>query len=169
MKKCSECKVEKSLSEFYKIGNGSQGVRPRCKECTLKAERKKYGESFDVRHKKSQQQRSRMEDSELRSRHMLAQRRWHLKKTYGMSLDEFDSLLSSQDGGCAICGTKPVYGDQKTRMVVDHCHETDEVRGILCDLCNTAIGKFKDDPDLLRKAASYIDCFKAKCYKPSQT
>jgi hypothetical protein len=46
---------------------------------------------------------------------------------------------------------------QKTRMVVDHCHSTNKVRGILCDLCNTALGKFHDDVNLLSNAIGYLN------------
>jgi hypothetical protein len=68
----------------------------------------------------------------------------------------FDAIVSSQGGGCAICSIKPEDGKPKTRMVVDHCHKTNKVRGILCDLCNTAIGKFHDDVSKLAKAIKYL-------------
>lgn len=51
-------------------------------------------------------------------------------------------------GVCTICGEP---GDQ-----VDHCHETGQVRGLLCVNCNTGLGKFKDDPDLLEFARIYL-------------
>lgn len=68
-------------------------------------------------------------------------------------------MLVSQNGGCAICGspeTRIVKGTLNS-LVVDHNHETGVIRGLLCALCNTALGKFHDDPDLLRRAAEYLE------------
>lgn len=87
-------------------------------------------------------------------------RDYNLMKRYGVTADEYDAMLADQGGGCAICGR--TYGrmhqsGKKTALVVDHCHSTGEVRGLLCDPCNTSIGKMNDDPALLRKAADYLD------------
>lgn len=157
MKKCSTCKIEKPLSEFYPIANGVGGVRPRCKVCACAAEKKKYGERDEFRWSKLSKQAIKLrDDPEHKRNHMLAQRRWHLKKNYGITIEDFSAMLDAQGGGCAICGSKQDPAEPKTRMVVDHCHRTGKVRGILCDLCNTAIGKFKDDTSLLMSAINYI-------------
>jgi hypothetical protein len=79
--------------------------------------------------------------------------RGRIKKKYGIAPDEYDRLLSSQDGKCAICDGPP---STKKGPVPDHCHNTGRTRGILCQKCNTAIGKLHDDPYLLRKAADYL-------------
>jgi len=157
-KKCSTCKIVKPLGDFYPIANGSKGVRPSCKECSTKKEREKYGSDAEFRWSKISKQAIKMQqDPEHKKHHRMMVRRWHLKNAYGLSLKDFDDLLQSQDGGCAICKTKEVYGETKTRMVVDHCHKTNKVRGILCDLCNTALGKFRDDTKLLEKAIAYLN------------
>ena len=82
-----------------------------------------------------------------------------LKRKFGMTPDEYEALLEEQGGGCAICGTTKltVRLDKKLRMSVDHCHATERVRGILCTSCNNGLGRFKDDPNLLRKAAEYLE------------
>lgn len=158
MKVCKHCKVSLPLSDFYPIGNGKNGVRPRCKECTKKLEREKYGDDAAFRWiKLSNQAKKLREDKEFLAKHRMRMRRWHLKKAYGLSLEEFDSILESQGGGCAICSVKEIEGETKTRMVVDHCHKTNKVRGILCDLCNTAIGKMHDDVNKLKKAIEYLN------------
>lgn len=77
-------------------------------------------------------------------------------KKYNLTFDDFNALLESQNGGCAICR----YSDRsepKFFPVVDHCHTTGAVRGLLCANCNHAIGKFKDNPALLRDAAQYLE------------
>jgi len=55
--------------------------------------------------------------------------------------------------GCDICGNRTV------RMSIDHCHETEQVRGLLCKDCNLILGWVKDDPDRLRLMADYLDHF----------
>ncbi len=70
-----------------------------------------------------------------------------------MSIEEYDKLLSKQEGKCAICsGTEPTG----RRFAVDHDHQTGMVRGLLCTRCNNALGCLQDDPELLDRAAQYI-------------
>jgi len=77
-----------------------------------------------------------------------------LRKLYGITSDDYDLLLARQNGGCAICGrTSNLSG---RLMAVDHDHDTDEVRGILCENCNFGIGSMQDSPALLIKAAEYL-------------
>jgi hypothetical protein len=94
-------------------------------------------------------------DCKLRSSQPARSRRYQLKTKYGITEAEFDALLAEQGGGCAICGTTTPRG-RGQRFHVDHCHETGKVRGILCSECNTGLGKFRDDPDLLRRALAYL-------------
>ena len=80
---------------------------------------------------------------------------------YGTTPDELRRLLAEQDGKCAVCG-RSGYGwarttRRKDQLVVDHCHDTGKVRGFLCGDCNTAIGRFGDDPVRLRAAAEYLE------------
>jgi hypothetical protein len=82
-------------------------------------------------------------------------RRYNLKRLYGMSEAEYDALLSSQSGGCAICGTAEP-GGRGDCFKVDHDHVTGMVRALLCHGCNLGIGMFRDDPELLEEAASYL-------------
>jgi hypothetical protein len=81
-----------------------------------------------------------------------------LKKSYGMTIDEYESLHDQQNGKCAICGeyeTMKIKGITMS-LAVDHCHNTGKVRGLLCHHCNKAIGAFKESTDLLLKAAAYL-------------
>lgn len=77
-------------------------------------------------------------------------------KQYKLTLEEFNQILENQQGRCAICG----YSDQDKPSffpLVDHCHKTGKVRGLLCLNCNHGLGQFKDDPHLLRLAANYLE------------
>ena len=71
-------------------------------------------------------------------------------RTYGMSVEDLDAILLSQHGVCAICQTAPA-------IHVDHDHQTDKVRGLLCFRCNAALGQLGDDPLVLRRAARYVE------------
>lgn len=90
-----------------------------------------------------------------------ARKRWYakqkgdpwLRNRYGITLAEYERILNEQAGGCAICGSPP---PERKRLAVDHCHDALHIRGILCSNCNTGIGAFRDDPDLLRKAIEYL-------------
>lgn len=76
---------------------------------------------------------------------------------YGLTKDEYRALLTEQGGVCAVCGSLPPVEGPRKRLHLDHCHQTGKVRGFLCQSCNHAIGHAKDDPDLLRKLASYLE------------
>lgn len=82
-----------------------------------------------------------------------------MERTYGVTSDEYDAQLERQDGRCAACGItrEEDIENRGRRWPVDHDHETDEVRGILCWLCNLALGAVKDNPDTLRSLANYVE------------
>ena len=76
-------------------------------------------------------------------------------RKYGIELSDFEGLMAIQGGQCAICGMSDT---SKPSMfpVVDHCHTTGKVRGLLCMACNQGLGKFKDDPNRLFAAIAYL-------------
>lgn len=80
-------------------------------------------------------------------------------KRYGVTLDWFMAKLETQGGACIVCGYIPPPGGTKSaaRLHVDHDHETGAVRDLLCTRCNQGLGYFRDNPDLLRAAADYIE------------
>lgn len=71
---------------------------------------------------------------------------------------QYDEIFVSQNGVCAICGGGPIVSRFKN-LSVDHCHSTNVIRGLLCGLCNPAIGLMQDDPARLRAAADYLEKF----------
>ncbi|MER7734998.1 endonuclease VII domain-containing protein [Streptomyces erythrochromogenes] len=74
----------------------------------------------------------------------------HLKRSYGMTEAQRDEMVAAQNGVCVIC-------QEGLAEHVDHDHQTGKVRGVLCFSCNAALGQFKDRPDVMRRAAAYVE------------
>jgi hypothetical protein len=81
-----------------------------------------------------------------------SQHNYHLKTTYGITIDEYELILEAQGGVCAICGG----GTSKKHFAVDHNHKTGQVRGLLCARCNSGLAKFMDKLENLLKAYAYM-------------
>lgn len=83
----------------------------------------------------------------------------NLRKSYGITMEDYAVMLAAQNGACAVCLLpETMIRHGRTELLsVDHCHESKKVRGLLCTNCNNALGRFKDDPARLRRAADYIE------------
>ena len=81
----------------------------------------------------------------------------YLKKCYGITLEQYNEMLIKQNGVCAICCEKDPNFDN---LAVDHDHKTNKVRGLLCHLCNRALGMFKDDGIRIKNAIIYLNAKK---------
>jgi hypothetical protein len=86
------------------------------------------------------------------------QRKWHLQKTYGLSLELFQQMFENQEGLCGVCGC--LMNNAKlvsnSKCCVDHCHNTGVVRGLVCHACNKGMGALKDDPWILQGAVNFL-------------
>lgn len=127
---CYACTTEYlATPEFwYRDTSKSDGFFNRCKSCAR------------VRH------------ADYMSRNPGLKRKYRVKYQYGLTLDEF-TQLKSQYPSCAICHGK---NDSARDLHVDHCHKTNKVRGLLCHRCNSALGFFNDNIELMTKAIEYI-------------
>jgi hypothetical protein len=120
--------------------------RPDVADRRRAARRERY--ASDEKYREKVKERARRTDPKAR-------RAARLRAKYGIGADEFDELLAKQGGRCAICPAE--VGDKRGMpLYVDHCHRTGKVRGLLCADCNFGIGKFRDDPALLIRAAEYL-------------
>jgi RNA polymerase-binding transcription factor DksA len=79
--------------------------------------------------------------------------RSNIKKKFGLTEEAYNQMLAAQGGVCALCGDPP----GKRRLAVDHCHTSGAIRALLCANCNHVLGNAKDNAELLRKAADYLD------------
>ncbi len=83
------------------------------------------------------------------------QERYRQKK-YGISDEDLNRLTQKQNGVCVICNQQQIRGK---KLDIDHDHKTGRVRGLLCRKCNTALGSFKDSPEVLRSAIAYLSSY----------
>ena len=74
---------------------------------------------------------------------------------YGITLNDYNNLFAKQNGCCAICNKHQI--EFKQNLSLDHCHKTNNIRGLLCKNCNSGLGKFKDSCSLLNEAKSYLE------------
>ena len=124
MKKCRACKENKELSEFVKDKSRKSGCTNLCKKCA----RDKYRLKYPL---ENIRRRSRRFVTENGTRDYTAESLW---ARYELTKEDLKKKTASQQGKCKICEEEP------TRLVIDHCHSTGKVRGLLCDRCNAFIG-----------------------------
>lgn len=101
---------------------------------------------YHVKNKKSQE-------------YKLDKRNEHLLKYFNMTIGEYQKLFEIQNGLCEICKqpeTAKRNGKIK-RLAVDHDHNSNKVRGLLCQSCNTMLGKGRDSINLLKSAINYLE------------
>lgn len=134
MKRCIVCAEEFPETEefFYKCNSGLHG---RCKPCHRADVKRRFNTL-------SQEERSQSD------------RRRAIKYKYNITPEQYEAMLAAQDNCCAVC-ERPAE-DFARVLHIDHCHETGAVRGLLCAVCNTSLGGFRDDPQLLLRAIEYL-------------
>jgi hypothetical protein len=141
---------------------GRDGLRPECKVCNVAARKAKYAENpapYIARVKQWQQENSERLNAyrrEYRSRpeRKRADRDAHLRRKFGIGIDDYERMLAEQNGGCRICGTPP---PENGSLHVDHDHDTGQIRGLLCVSCNNAIGALKENLDIFLAAMAYLE------------
>ena len=93
-----------------------------------------------------------------RDRYRTNPRRRHQMKylKFGITWEQYVALAESQDHKCAICGNGQHEKIRARFLDIDHNHETGEIRGLLCSMCNRGMGLFRDDPALMERAVAYL-------------
>lgn len=81
----------------------------------------------------------------------------HLKYRYGITSEDYKSLLEKQGGTCAVCKSDEPGDKRRRYFCVDHCHDTGRVRGLLCVHCNMLIGRYGDKLELLKRFTTYLE------------
>jgi hypothetical protein len=158
-KTCTRCLEDKVLLEFSIDRANTTGYKSHCRKCCT-IDHREWREKNRQYYREYKRRRNALypqkHDPEYRRQHYInVGRGVNMLRQYGITEAEFDALLVSQGGGCAICGRLD-SGLKNRRMSVDHCHKTGKIRGILCAHCNHGLGKFNDDPDLMTVAITYL-------------
>ena len=78
-----------------------------------------------------------------------------LKRTFGITLDDYNKMFMDQNGCCKGCDRH--QSEFKRALCVDHCHKTGKIRGLLCDDCNVGLGRLRDNPQTLINLAEYLN------------
>ena len=144
-KRCTQCKQNKPRSAFGKHTQAKDGLNCWCRPCA----RKKTKQQYQKQPKKVRVARV----AAWKKANPDYARDNMLRRNYGISLVEYNDLLESQGGVCAICGKPP----KKLALAVDHDHKTKHIRGLLCHRCNRGLPWLADSAEVLRKAADYLD------------
>lgn len=131
-KTCSKCKIKKSTDKFYTDKRAKDKVCSQCKECMINHRKTPIGK--EVKKNATKRYQKTLRGKEIK-------RGTRLKYEYGITLEQYDKLLESQGGVCAICGTDTPGG--MGRFHIDHDHKTGKIRGLLCNKCNPLLGFHK--------------------------
>lgn len=150
-KTCRDCKEVKPGDQFARDRTKPDGRDTRCKACAALASNRYRRENPEV---------VRVGKARSYKKRSGSIRDYKLKKLYGLTRLQYDEIFQAQGGVCKICGKsesgRDMTGGEIRDLSVDHCHASNRVRGLLCARCNSAIGLFNDDPELLRAAADYV-------------
>lgn len=130
---CSRCQEVKPVIDFSKSVRKIGGLEDACKPC--------------------HRERTRQHRQKDRTQTNLYAKFHRHRNLIGFSREVFEVTFEAQKGCCKICGDKL---EHPKHIHVDHCHTTNVFRGILCNRCNVGLGYFRDNPEILRKAADYV-------------
>lgn len=160
-KVCSKCDKWKPRSDYGKVESHADKMRYCCKECyneVRKKYRNEHGRDIVREQKKRAYDREPPEERKKKRAegYVSRKRDIRLRCLYGINESDYNAMLASQGGGCAICGAE-VGDSRQNSLFVDHCHAHGHVRGLLCHGCNTGIGFFGDSVERLLEAALYLE------------
>jgi hypothetical protein len=130
MKTCTKCGETKALTEFYKRKDRPSGVNSHCKVCQKKMMTARYNK-----------------DPEYVADLQAARR-------YGITLKDVQDMREAAQGVCQCCGRTDT--NKYKRLVIDHCHRTGKVRGLICQRCNSILGYCDDNILTLQNLVEYI-------------
>ena len=159
---CSDCGEEKACTEFYATSGR------RCKSChkldtserrrrNPEPNRKAAKRWYHASEKNRQRSIQTSVDWQKRNRERASLNAFKrsLLENYGLSYAEYERMFDEQEGLCKICQEPSTR--KSGRLDVDHCHETGQIRGLLCSPCNTAIGLLRENSELFAAALQYLE------------
>lgn len=159
-KRCASCGLSKPKSEFHVRSRAKDGLSYYCKACAKVRSDEYLSRNIEANRARARRWREQNPEkakathdawiARNRERAAKSHKFRQLRHRYGLSQDQYESLMRESGGKCQLCGS-----DQ--RLCVDHCHKSSVVRGILCLRCNTAIERIEEIPGFSRLAAEYLE------------
>ena len=158
---CRTCKITQPITAFAKDNANKYGIKTYCKSCAnVKAERYRRLNAAKVleSHREYVRRNPELQKAAVIKYRkanpeviQLQQRSSRLARCYGLTLEQFEQMLLAQDNCCPICLKELII------PCVDHDHNTNKIRGLLCSSCNTGIGHLKDNVSNLQNAIDYLN------------
>lgn len=153
-KKCSRCKekLPATTKYFGRDNRHSDKLRSRCRECV-----REYNREYNKRNSEKNKRKSkRYYNTHPRDKNYEKNKKY--LRYYGITLKAYNILHELQDGKCAICGKKErvIQHGKPRSLTIDHDHNTNKIRELLCVTCNSGLGFFNDDIELLKVGIEYL-------------
>lgn len=134
-KKCTKCGIMKPADAFGRRGEPQGYLKSHCLKCT-----REYGRNY---------------------KRKVVALGYEYERKYGITIEQYNSLVEQQSGKCAICQRVPNHtlnnGLKSSKLFVDHDKNTNHVRGLLCQTCNIGIGMLEHSIDFLKAAIKYLE------------
>ena len=143
---------------------GTKEPLRKCRYCGLEARTEEELEGFAVRKDRPTKTKNYCKSCDSKSslayykKNPLQRKALHVKTKYGITLEQYNEQMSTS-ACCQICSST-------ARLSYDHCHTTNDFRGVLCGKCNTGIGMLGDTYESVKKALDYLE---DRCYTNSMT
>lgn len=163
MIECTTCGARKAIDEFSIRENGQR--RKQCKACRqskVSVWHRSNADKMLAYHRTwsaTNPERVREYRKRMQEKDPLLNRTKALRR-YGLTLEDYENILSAQGGVCAACGEPELvatYRGKPRPLAIDHDHATGHIRGLLCSSCNVALGYARECPKRLRALAVYIE------------
>jgi hypothetical protein len=158
---CSKCKNTKPLSEFYNCNRRTDGKQTYCIPCKKEYVRARQGTLEYINQRKAERLKYKDSIKKYNDSKVEHRRNYCMKKNYGIDVAFYNSLLEKQQNVCSICKRpERVKRSGNSFLSIDHCHKSGKIRGLLCQNCNSAIGKLEDNVEFLKSAIDYLESSK---------
>jgi hypothetical protein len=158
---CKICSNNRSIGDLYechkhgKLDPKDRGSNDRCNIC-----RREWRQENKKKNPKKWEEIDKIEYQKRKEKYGSLLSLKKVCDSRGITMEQYHLMREKQNDKCSICLQPETRIDGTTkktsRLTIDHCHTTREVRGLLCHSCNTAIGKFKDDPIRMYRAIRYV-------------
>lgn len=148
---CTKCKQDKDSSEFHKDKKKVNGLTSWCKDCRNKARKKIYWKDPNSGRNRTKKYR----ESLTKEQRYKANRNTKLKQAYGLTHEQVEEMKRLQDYKCYVCNKLESEAGSKG-LVVDHNHTTGQIRKLLCNPCNTALGLLNEDVSIFTSLINYV-------------